>query len=48
MNIKYLGLCLICSKSSINVRQDDNDDKTDTLIDTLDIHAIYSTFIKVH
>ena len=38
MNIECLELCLICSKFSINIIYDD-DDKTDTLIDTLDINS---------
>ena len=37
MNIECLELCLICSKFSINIIYDD--DKTDTLIDTLDINS---------
>lgn len=39
MNIECLELCLICSKFSINTIYDDDDDKTDTLIDTLDINS---------
>lgn len=40
MNIECLELCLICSKFSINtIYDDDDDDKTDTLIDTLDINS---------
>lgn len=39
MNTECLELCLICSKFSINVIYDDDDDKNDTLIDTLDINS---------
>ena len=40
MNIECLELCLICSKFLINVIYDDDDgDKTDTLIDTLNINS---------